>query len=199
MYYIQLRSDNQLETIDQFETRKEAQDALKNYMGSEGHFYISARACKVWRESEREAERLNKEWKPKEGILQGFIDAALGFVSVDEDLVIEKPFTVQDLIPCFDRLQAYVFSFIEAFPEFCQRPDLYRLRRREEDKSLFNRIGHNLWLTACERVGNWWDGGWSEFIAKDIAKWCQKQDTIELYLGDDGLIHVRQEEIKAGE
>lgn len=51
--YIQLKSPEGLETIDEFDTRKEARDALKEYQSlrSPGcRYYISTRPCKHWKE-----------------------------------------------------------------------------------------------------------------------------------------------------
>ena len=55
MIYIQ-RKDTQfhtLETVDQFETRKEAHKMLVEYSMSDpyAHYYLSQRACKEWRET----------------------------------------------------------------------------------------------------------------------------------------------------
>lgn len=56
MKYIQ-RKDNdtkQLETVDEFETMKEARAMLKEYRLADtgAHYYISSRACKDWREKD---------------------------------------------------------------------------------------------------------------------------------------------------
>ncbi len=52
MRYIQRKCSftKQLETVDQFETYKEAREMLKEYrMGdNQGEYYISQRACKEW-------------------------------------------------------------------------------------------------------------------------------------------------------
>lgn len=53
MKYIQRRDGQtrQLETVDEFETMKEAKLMLKEYrMIGDAHYYISSRACKDWRE-----------------------------------------------------------------------------------------------------------------------------------------------------
>lgn len=54
MNYIQRKDENGLETVDQFETWKEAREMVLEYRISDraAHFYISQRACKEWRESE---------------------------------------------------------------------------------------------------------------------------------------------------
>ena len=53
MVYIQ-RFDGEasLETVDEFETAKEARDMLKEYQISDrsAQYYTSSRACKEWRE-----------------------------------------------------------------------------------------------------------------------------------------------------
>ena len=52
MKYIQRKCSftKQLETVDQFETRKEAKEMLKEYRlaDNQGYYYISQRACKEW-------------------------------------------------------------------------------------------------------------------------------------------------------
>lgn len=53
MIYIQRKDGKDLETVDQFETRKEAKLMLIEYRLSEytAYYYLSSRACKAWRES----------------------------------------------------------------------------------------------------------------------------------------------------
>lgn len=55
MHYIQRkdRRTRQLETVDEFESRREAREILKEYRISDpqGEYYISSRACKDWAES----------------------------------------------------------------------------------------------------------------------------------------------------
>ena len=54
MTYIQRkdRDTNQLETVDEFETRKEARAMLAEYRLSDNsaYYYISSRCCKSWKE-----------------------------------------------------------------------------------------------------------------------------------------------------
>lgn len=49
-YYIQRREGSTLETVDQFDTRKEALEMVKEYRISDpsAEHYISRRACKNW-------------------------------------------------------------------------------------------------------------------------------------------------------
>ena len=50
MTYIQYRYRGELETVDEFETRKEARKMLAEYRlaYSEGRLYLSQRPCKEW-------------------------------------------------------------------------------------------------------------------------------------------------------
>ena len=52
MIYIQRRGDGYLETVDEFDTRKEAKAMLAEYRMSDpsADYYLSSRACKAWRE-----------------------------------------------------------------------------------------------------------------------------------------------------
>jgi hypothetical protein len=49
-YYIQRQGEGYLETVDEFETRKEAKLMLAEYQANDsgGIHYISQRACKGW-------------------------------------------------------------------------------------------------------------------------------------------------------
>lgn len=51
MVYIQRRGDGYLETVDEFDTWKEARAMLSEYQLSDnyGFYYLSTRACKAWR------------------------------------------------------------------------------------------------------------------------------------------------------
>jgi hypothetical protein len=53
MTYIQRKDANGLETVDQFETHKEARLMVKEYRLSDPYacYYLSSRACSDWRES----------------------------------------------------------------------------------------------------------------------------------------------------
>ena len=52
MTYIQRKGDGYLETVDEFDTYKEAKAMLAEYRMSDpsAQFYLSSRACKEWRE-----------------------------------------------------------------------------------------------------------------------------------------------------
>ena len=52
MYYIQRKDNRWLETVDEFETLKEAREMLREYILGDNfaEYYISTRCCKAWRE-----------------------------------------------------------------------------------------------------------------------------------------------------
>ena len=51
-YYIQRKEGRNLETVDEFTTRKEANEMRREYVMSDptARFYISTRACKNWKD-----------------------------------------------------------------------------------------------------------------------------------------------------
>lgn len=54
MKYIQRKDGKDIETVDEFETYKEAKEMLKEYRMLEPDviYYISSRACKHWNEKD---------------------------------------------------------------------------------------------------------------------------------------------------
>lgn len=48
--YIKRKGDGYLETVDEFETRKEAREMCREYQTSDssGYYYTSTRPCKDW-------------------------------------------------------------------------------------------------------------------------------------------------------
>ena len=51
MRYIQRKDENGLETVDEFETYKEARAMLAEYRMADtsANYYISTRACRAWK------------------------------------------------------------------------------------------------------------------------------------------------------
>jgi hypothetical protein len=52
MVYVQRKDSNGLETVDEFDSWKEASKMLKEYRLSDSYayYYLSTRACKHWKE-----------------------------------------------------------------------------------------------------------------------------------------------------
>lgn len=57
--YINIKQDGEVETVDEFDTRKDAREALDHYQsafkGSCGTVYISTRCTREWREASDES------------------------------------------------------------------------------------------------------------------------------------------------
>lgn len=51
--YINYEGGEGKETVDEFPTWKEANEALAHYRQLGGHYYLSSRACKEWREASK--------------------------------------------------------------------------------------------------------------------------------------------------
>lgn len=54
--YINQRYQGVVETVDEFDTHKEARETIKEYRASIGHgieYWISNRACKQWHEDSK--------------------------------------------------------------------------------------------------------------------------------------------------
>jgi hypothetical protein len=60
MYYIQRKGHGGLETVDETASLKDAKFLLKEYIMSEptASYYLSQRACKDWRESNKAFQAL---------------------------------------------------------------------------------------------------------------------------------------------
>jgi hypothetical protein len=56
--YIQRKDGRYVETVDEFETRKEARAMLAEYQFADcsASYYLSTRACKAWREASQPSE-----------------------------------------------------------------------------------------------------------------------------------------------
>jgi hypothetical protein len=54
--YIQRKDGRYVETVDEFETRKEARTMLAEYQLADraGEYYLSSRPCKAWREASQQ-------------------------------------------------------------------------------------------------------------------------------------------------
>ena len=58
-YYIQRRDSNGLETVDEFESRKEANAMVREYRMADtsADHYVSTRCCKAWREADNRSKQ----------------------------------------------------------------------------------------------------------------------------------------------
>ncbi len=50
--------------------------------------------------------------------------------------------------------------------------------------------GHDFWLTRCGHGCGFWDGDWAEPVASTLTEAAERFGNLDLYVGDDGLIHA---------
>ena len=50
--------------------------------------------------------------------------------------------------------------------------------------------GHDFWLTRCGHGAGFWDGDWPEPHAAKLDGAARAFGNIDLYVGDDGMIHL---------
>lgn len=50
-------------------------------------------------------------------------------------------------------------------------------------------IAHDLWLTQNGHGAGFWDGDYGDKLGKDLTVWAKSMGSIDLYIGDDGLIY----------
>ena len=65
MYYINIKVNNEVETIDEFETLKETKEMLKEYRISDNYnnYYMSTRSTKEWRNKNANTKWTNRPKK----------------------------------------------------------------------------------------------------------------------------------------
>lgn len=51
-------------------------------------------------------------------------------------------------------------------------------------------LAHDLWLTQNHHGAGFWDRGYPDGIGDVLTKWAHTFGTVDLYIGDDGLIYA---------
>ncbi len=54
----------------------------------------------------------------------------------------------------------------------------------------FAQAGHDFWLTRCGHGAGFWDGDWPDKQGAKLTKAAKRFGNVDLYIGDDGLIHA---------
>jgi len=60
----------------------------------------------------------------------------------------------------------------------------------ERIASNLERAGHDFWLTRNRHGAGFWDGDWPEADGKFLTDMSHPYGSVDLYIGDDGLIHA---------
>jgi hypothetical protein len=89
---------------------------------------------------------------------------------------LDRNYSVRDVHP--DTL-AQMVADCEAF----QREHWDRIA------SDLERAGHDFWLTRNQHGAGFWDGDWLETDSKVLTDAAHVYGSVDLYIGDDGMIH----------
>jgi hypothetical protein len=93
---------------------------------------------------------------------------------------LDSEYSIDDLsVDCAKTLREICIKF---FNECAQ------LVIEEKDIPEWSQAGHDLWLTIGEYGVGFWDGDWP-VNGNKLTEWCEKQNKIDLYIGDDNRIY----------
>ncbi len=120
--------------------------------------------------------------------LQSYADCAL-FASCGDDMMpLDRKYSVQNIAPdSIERMEKDCNDFFVA-------NNLGQMSNRE-----IMRAGHDFWLTRNNHGAGFWDGDWPEPQAAFLTASSHSFGTSDLYVGDDGCLHVSITHKKGGE
>lgn len=105
-----------------------------------------------------------------------YIGCALWSSSVTDVDDVEIDLTAHEMAPeCRSRMEADCASF------YAENGD-----HMEDDEQ----GGHDFWLTRCGHGAGFWDGDWPDAVATLLTTAAVQFGNVDLYIGDDGLIHA---------
>ena len=50
--------------------------------------------------------------------------------------------------------------------------------------------GHDFWLTRNHHGAGFWEGDWQDEVGQRLTEACRPYGSVDLYVGDDGLIYA---------
>lgn len=106
---------------------------------------------------------------------RAYIEAAL-WSSTDDDGESLDLYTVDDLAP-------------ETLAEMKADCEAFQSEHEADIGGDLERAGHHFWLTRNRHGAGFWDGDWIEEVGKRLTKASHAYGEVDLYVGDDGLIH----------
>ena len=59
----------------------------------------------------------------------------------------------------------------------------------DPDYLVWERAGHDFWLTRNGHGAGFWDGDWPEEIGERLTEASKAYGEVDLYVGDDGMIY----------
>lgn len=111
---------------------------------------------------------------------RAYIDCALWSTGPDSQPGISFEHLNYDV----DDLAPETLRDIESECQDFQAAQAEHIKGREE------RAGHDFWLTRNRHGAGFWDGDWPEPVGRLLTEFAHAYGSSDLYLGDDGLIHV---------
>lgn len=116
-----------------------------------------------------------------DAFLGGYVECAL-WSSCDDD-----GYSVYDDYGAEDFHSESMQFMRESCLEFLQEPGVYRMLR--EVGSTAEQAGHDFWLTQNHHGAGFWDRGYGK-IGDKLTERAQSYCNVELYLGEDGMVHI---------
>ncbi|WGD31636.1 hypothetical protein AncyloWKF20_07405 [Ancylobacter sp. WKF20] len=134
-----------------------------------------------------------REGSPEWHFFRGYVGAALWSSVDDAGEPLDNDRDESDIAPeTLSKMHADCRDFYAANLAHiqCEGAPL----SREFEGSLAARkaamAGHDFWLTRCGHGAGFWDGDWPEPHAAALDAAATKAGNVDLYVGDDGLIHA---------
>lgn len=127
-----------------------------------------------------------------ETFTRAYIEAALWSSTYEteerDDAPMDRDFDHTDLSPELQQsMTADCRKFLdENFPDGLV-PERWLAREKECTATEF--AGYDFWLTRNGHGCGFWDGDWKEPHGTRLTDAAKKYPTVELYVGDDGLIY----------
>jgi hypothetical protein len=111
----------------------------------------------------------------------------------DSDTPLDAEHDIDDVHPdTLARLRSEAVAFYQANREHIHCVDAPLAR--DMDGSSYKReaamAGHDYWLTRCGHGAGFWDGDWPEPAATVLDNASKASGNVDLYVGDDGMIHA---------
>lgn len=115
-----------------------------------------------------------------------YITAALWSSTDDNDTPLDTNYSAEDIAPdTLEKMKADCAAFqLEHGAVLTEEHCTYRGCPAVEY------AGHDFWLNRCGHGCGFWDGDWLEPVASVLDSAAQKFGNVDLYIGDDGMVHA---------
>ncbi len=107
---------------------------------------------------------------------KAYLECAIWASTDDNGSPLDGLYTVDDFAP----------ETLKLMVEDCTD---FQAQNQEEIGEELERAGHDFWLTRNGHGAGFWDGDWPAEIGRDLTLASKAYGSIDLYVGDDGLIY----------